>query len=150
MKFKKIIVWMLMLAMILNLPASTLAATSPVAPCKNHRWGEWDPIEDPTCTTTGKQIRYCEVCFTEQIGTIPKLPHSWDGWTVTKEPTCTSTGSRFHTCTVCGTRETETMDKAMGRYYSRHLFLQGLPLPDLRHLRLSADPRQRSPAPYLG
>ena len=112
MKFKKIIVWMLMLAMILNLPASTLAATSPVAPCKNHVWGEWDPIEDPTCTTTGKQIRYCEVCFTEQIGTIPKLPHSWDGWTVTKEPTCTSTGSRFHTCTVCGTRETETMDKA--------------------------------------
>ena len=116
MKFKKIIVWMLMLAMILNLPASTLAATSPVAPCKNHVWGEWDPIEDPTCTTTGKQIRYCEVCFTEQIGTIPKLPHSWDGWTVTKEPTCTSTGSRFHTCTVCGTRETETMDKAPHKY----------------------------------
>ena len=116
MKFKKIIVWMLMLAMILNLPTSTLAATSPVAPCKNHVWGEWDPIEDPTCTTTGKQIRYCQVCFTEQIGTIPKLPHSWDGWTVTKEPTCTSTGSRFHTCTVCGTRETETMDKAPHKY----------------------------------
>ena len=75
MKFKKIIVWMLMLAMILNLPASTLAATSPVAPCKNHVWGEWDPIEDPTCTTTGKQIRYCEVCFTELH--FHRLPFSY-------------------------------------------------------------------------
>ena len=111
MKFRKLLVWMLMLAMILNLPASTLADRLPV--CTNHVWSEWDPIEQPTCTSPGHQVRFCQVCHTQQTGTIPKLPHSWDAWTVTKEPTCTSTGSRFHTCTVCGTRETETMDKAV-------------------------------------
>ena len=114
MKFRKLLVWMLMLAMILNLPASTLADRSPV--CTNHVWSEWDPIEQPTCTSPGHQVRFCQVCHTQQTGTIPKLPHSWDAWTVTKEPTCTSTGSRFHTCTVCGTRETETMDKAPHKY----------------------------------
>ena len=133
MTLRKAIAWLLLLAMIFIQPASVFADTAPGAPC-SHRWSEWDPIEHPTCTTTGKQVRFCSICFTQQIGTIPKLPHSWNEWTVTKEPTCTSTGSRFHTCTVCGTRETE---------------LQGVALPCMRALRLSADSRQRSPAPYL-
>ena len=51
MKFRKLLVWMLMLAMILNLPASTLADRSRV--CTNHVWSEWDPIEQPTCTSPG-------------------------------------------------------------------------------------------------
>ena len=115
MTLRKAIAWLLLLAMIFIQPASVFADTAPGAPC-SHRWSEWDPIEAPTCTTTGKQVRFCSICFTQQIGTIPKLPHSWNEWTVTKEPTCTSTGSRFHTCTVCGTRETETMDKAPHKY----------------------------------
>ena len=93
MTLRKAIAWLLLLAMIFIQPASVFADTAPGAPC-SHRWSEWDPIEAPTCTTTGKQVRFCSICFTQQIGTIPKLPHSWNEWTVTTEPTCTSTGSR--------------------------------------------------------
>ncbi len=118
MTFRKAIAWLLLLAMILAQPASVFADTAAaVAPAAcSHEWCEWDPIEDPTCTTTGKQVRFCTICLTQQIGTIPKLPHTWNEWTVTKAPTCTSTGSRFHVCSVCGTRETETMDKAPHKY----------------------------------
>ena len=66
MKFRKLLVWMLMLAMILNLPASTLADRLPV--CTNHVWSEWDPIEQPTCTSPGHQVRFCQVCHTQQTG----------------------------------------------------------------------------------
>ncbi|MBQ2461198.1 MAG: hypothetical protein II504_02055, partial [Clostridia bacterium] len=115
MTFRKAIAWLLLLTMLLVQPASVFADTALGTAC-SHRWSGWDPIEYPTCTTTGKQIRFCSICLTQQIETIPKLPHNWNEWTVTKAPTCTSTGSRFHVCSVCGTRETETMDKAPHKY----------------------------------
>ncbi|MBQ6562511.1 MAG: hypothetical protein IJL88_01270 [Clostridia bacterium] len=115
MTFRKAIAWLLLLAMLLVQPASVFSDSALGTTC-SHRWSGWDPIEYPTCTTTGKQIRFCSICLTQQIETIPKLPHNWNEWTVTKAPTCTSTGSRFHVCSVCGTRETETMDKAPHKY----------------------------------
>lgn len=69
----------------------------------NHtcQFGEWEEIEEPTCTTTGYEERYCSSCGARQERTISTLPHkptSFEGL----PPTCTSEGQTAGTyCSEC-------------------------------------------------
>ena len=52
-----------------------------------HVWGDWQTIEDATCTDAGTKTRTCSVCGETETGTIPANGHHWD--------------AEEHYCTVC-------------------------------------------------
>lgn len=66
-----------------------------------HAWGEWDVENEPTCTKSGNNVRYCEVCNGRQTSSIAKLGHEYTESTVTA-PTCTEQGFTTHACARCG------------------------------------------------
>ena len=65
-----------------------------------HIYSEWQLEKQPTCTQTGANGCYCELCNHHKTESIPKLGHDYSEVAVT-EPTCTADGFTMHTCTRC-------------------------------------------------
>ena len=62
-----------------------------------HKWSEWRISIEPTCGSSGIEIRTCTECGSEeQRNLAPTGKHSWQE----TNPTCTIDGMR--TCAVCG------------------------------------------------
>ena len=40
-----------------------------------HQYGEWELVDDATCTASGLEIRICIVCDAKETHTIPLLSH---------------------------------------------------------------------------
>ena len=82
-----------------------------------HEWGQWQTINEATCTVAGSKIRYCvdEDCQESETSTISAKGHSFGEWVTNKEATCTENGSKERIC-ACGEKETETI------YSSGHNF----------------------------
>lgn len=60
--------------------------------------------KEPTCTETGYEEVWCEVCNeVTETRELPLLEHEPGEWEVTLEPTCENPGSRQRVCRVCGT-----------------------------------------------
>ncbi len=74
--------------------------------CTTHTFGDWVITEEPTCTTTGTQIRICSVCKKVEIATIAKVAHKYVNTVV--KPTYTAQGYTLHKCSVCGTSYKDT------------------------------------------
>lgn len=72
-----------------------------------HTWGEEEEDVAPTCTTTGKMIKYCTVegCDASSDRVTPKLGHKMNAGEVTTDPTCTEVGVLTKTCERCGATE---------------------------------------------
>ena len=69
-----------------------------------HTLGDWQTVEDATCTKEGVKAKYCIHCKEPQeIGTIPAGHKSGD-WQTVEESTCTKEGKKVKKCTVCGTQ----------------------------------------------
>ncbi len=67
-----------------------------------HIEGEWEVVEEPTCTEAGSREKTCIRCM-EVLDTEPvdALGHEAGEWEVVEEPTCTEAGSREKTCIRC-------------------------------------------------
>lgn len=72
-------------------------------------WGDWSVIIQPTCTETGRQIRYCTnscdpdecgCCDGSQWEDIPDLGHNYQ-WVVTTAVTCGADGLKSYQCSRC-------------------------------------------------
>ena len=74
--------------------------------CTTHTFGDWVITEEPTCTTTGTQIRTCSVCKKVETATIAKVAHKYVDTVV--KPTYTAQGYTLHKCSVCGTSYKDT------------------------------------------
>ena len=92
--------------------------------CTTHTFGDWVITEEPTCTTTGTQIRTCSVCEKVETQTIEALGHT-EVIDKAVAATCTKTGlTEGKHCSVCDTvikaqevvpakGHTEVIDKAV-------------------------------------
>ena len=67
-----------------------------------HIEGEWEVVDEPTCTEAGSREKTCIRCM-EVLDTEPvdALGHEAGEWEVVDEPTCTEAGSREKTCIRC-------------------------------------------------
>ena len=86
-----------------------------------HIEGEWEVVDEPTCTEAGSRERTCIRCM-EVLDTEPvdALGHEAGEWEVVEEPTCTEAGSREKTCIRCeepmGTEEIAALGHKAGEW----------------------------------
>ena len=86
-----------------------------------HIEGEWEVVEEPTCTEAGSREKTCIRCM-EVLDTEPvdALGHEAGEWEVVDEPTCTEAGSREKTCIRCeepmGTEEIAALGHKAGEW----------------------------------
>ena len=86
-----------------------------------HIEGEWEVVDEPTCTEAGSRERTCIRCE-EPMGTeeIAALGHEAGEWEVVDEPTCTEAGSRERICIRCeepmGTEEIAALGHKAGEW----------------------------------
>ena len=73
-----------------------------------HFFGEWETIEEPTCTEDGLKERTC-FCGEKETETIAAKGHTFSEWIVDEEATCMETGTKHRDCTVCDEKETEVI-----------------------------------------
>ncbi len=69
-----------------------------------HEYGEWQTIDEATCTEDGTRERYCS-CGEKQITPLSKMGHSYGEWVTTKSATCTEDGLKSRACSLCGAKE---------------------------------------------
>ncbi|MBQ8173918.1 MAG: dockerin type I repeat-containing protein [Clostridia bacterium] len=81
---------------------------------ENHKHTAMRVTKEPTCTTTGTQVKFCLDCGTDDIDAgeydpiVPALGHLWGPNTVTKQPTCYEKGTVTHTCIRGEVKDPET------------------------------------------
>lgn len=85
-----------------------------------HVWGQWEEIEESTCTKKGAEMRSCTLCGKQEKQRTPATGHYFTEGVcsacgrneracqhqttesiVIKEPTCTEYGQRNILCTIC-------------------------------------------------
>ena len=75
-------------------------------PALGHDWTEWEEVQSPSCTASGRRQRGCNRCGYIEIENLNPLGHDFGEWQITKEPTCTEEGEQTRACNRCD--ETET------------------------------------------
>lgn len=80
-----------------------------------HSYGEWNTIEDATCTEQGKENRVCLVCSHIDERSIDALGHSYKETVV--DPTCTNRGNTVHECERCGQTYIDTYTESTGHNF---------------------------------
>ena len=86
-----------------------------------HIEGEWEVVDEPTCTEAGSREKTCIRCM-EVLDTEPvdALGHEAGEWEVVDESTCTEAGSRERTCIRCeepmGTEEIAALGHKAGEW----------------------------------
>ncbi len=86
-----------------------------------HIEGEWEVVDEPTCTEEGSREKKCIRCM-EVLDTEPvdALGHEAGEWEVVDEPTCTEAGSRERICIRCdepmGTEEIAALGHEAGEW----------------------------------
>lgn len=68
-----------------------------------HIEGEWEVVDEPTCTEAGSREKTCIRCE-EPMGTeeIAALGHKAGEWETVEEATCTEPGKEEQNCEECG------------------------------------------------
>ena len=92
-----------------------LSETQVQSRCK-HKFGSWEIVNKPTCTSVGYRVRYCKKCGIMDEGEVPKAEHNYGKWKVTKEPTCTRTGEQYRVCKDCKHKQTKEIPKVPHEY----------------------------------
>lgn len=78
---------------------------------EEHSFGEWQTVQNPTCTEKGIMKHTCTICNAERTQEIDATGHIWDNGKVTQEATEKTEGIKTFTCTVCNATRTETIEK---------------------------------------
>ena len=83
----------------LVLVVCALFALTSCGECTDHKYGEWEVVEAPTCTTDGKSVRTCtnDKCDAKEEEPISKLGHDLKTEETTPA-TCTADGVKTTTC----------------------------------------------------
>ena len=69
---------------------------------KDHSYGDWMIMREPSCEENGGREKVCEYCGDRIQEEFPALGHIWnEEYTVDKEATCTEEGSESIHCSVC-------------------------------------------------
>ena len=89
---------------------SDMSFTVPQQYC-DHQWTGWNVIEQPTCTSTGMEIRECTICGLGQSREIDRIPHNYTEWTITRQASCRQEGEMTRTCRLCGHQEWQIIDR---------------------------------------
>ena len=71
-------------------------------PKHNHTWGEWQVVQNATCTEAGSSTRSCSDCGEVETKTLEALGHSFGDWSIISDATCTENGSKTRVCSTCG------------------------------------------------
>lgn len=80
---------------------------------EEHTFGEWQIIQNATCTDKGIMKHTCTICNAERTQEIAPAGHQWDSGKVTREATENTEGIKTYTCTVCGATKEETIPKSV-------------------------------------
>lgn len=89
-------------------------------PATGHRFGEWDTVTEPGCTTEGMKKHTCTVegCGHEEEESIEALEHDYaEEFTIDTEATCLSEGSKSKHCSRCDSTTEVTELPATGHSY---------------------------------
>lgn len=76
-------------------------------------------IENPTCTSAGKEYKTCVICghlVPETVKNIPAIGHTLE--TIKYDPSCTTPGKNIQKCSICNTIVSETSIPALGHNYT--------------------------------
>ena len=88
-----------------------------VTPCQ-HTGGEWEYIQEETCTEDGIMIKKCDICGNEyESKKVNAKGHSFCDWVIEKPATCTENGEKSRVCSVCTYEESEIIN-ALGHAYA--------------------------------
>ena len=75
-----------------------------------HSWGGPQILNEPTCTSKGRQKRTCSGCGVEVSEDIEIVPHSLSEWKIATEATCHSIGEKTRQCENCSFIERQSID----------------------------------------
>lgn len=75
-----------------------------------HEFGDWEVLEEATCTRNGEEKRKCKWCPASESRDIAMTDHQYGEWSVTEEPTCTSVGKESCSC-QCGQTKSRVLEK---------------------------------------
>lgn len=90
-----------------------------ISPCK-HVGGQWEYLEEETCTSDGVMVKRCDICSNEyERKGIAAKGHSFSAWIHEKDPTCTENGEKSRKCSACDYEEFEIL-QASGHQYLNH------------------------------
>lgn len=78
---------------------------------EEHTFGEWQTVQNPTCTEKGIRKHICTICHAERTQEVDATGHTWDSGKVTLEATEKAEGVKTYTCTVCNATKAETIVK---------------------------------------
>ena len=67
---------------------------------EEHKFGEWEIVEDATVDVVGKSIRECQVCKYQESREEPKLEHThtYGNWEIINAPTSYAVGQIMRKC----------------------------------------------------
>ncbi|MBR4459283.1 MAG: hypothetical protein IKS31_10035 [Clostridia bacterium] len=100
---RKLLAWVLLIAMAVSLAPAAQAASGGCAPGE-HNWVK-DPQRPADCTTQGLVFYFCTKCGDSYEEVIPPLGHDWH--MTSTSATCLSGGVTRYTCARCGLRKQE-------------------------------------------
>ncbi len=117
MKQRRIIAVFLILALLLGMMPSAVAATGR---CERlgHDWSSWKTTKSPTCTQGGSEERTCSRCGKKETKSISAKGHSFKYLRTEQEATCTEDGIALYTCPQCSAKENRTI-KAAGHEWDQ-------------------------------
>ena len=72
-------------------------------------------VVEATCTASGSKTQICEVCGSQKVSSIPKLPHT--EVTETVSATCTTDGRTVVSCSVCDLLISNTIIPSYGHSF---------------------------------
>ena len=76
-------------------------------PIREHSFGEWSTVRQPTCSEAGEESHSCSVCKVTESRSIPPTGnHQWGDWVTVTAPTCIANGVAKRSCSVCHSEET--------------------------------------------
>lgn len=76
-----------------------------------HKFGEWETIQNSTCQNVGLKSHKCDRCDLVEREEIPTSDHIYEEWTVRVQPTCENEGTEQSKCINCDALITRTIDK---------------------------------------
>ena len=90
------------------------AESDPNYKCQ-HKWGEWELVQEPTCQNEGEDIRICLLCGEKDTKYSPIADH-WMIKIKIIDPTCTEDGFIERECNWCKML-TQEHPKSLGHYF---------------------------------
>lgn len=74
-----------------------------------HEWSDYAVTLEPTCTSTGTEVRICKICGQSEIETLAMKDHEYGSWQYYSDD------QHVRKCAVCGNSELQSHDSAIAK-----------------------------------